>query len=419
MEVGIEKIGVYLGTSFLDINVLADRRNLDKDRMINNLIIREKSVAMPFEDPVSNAINAGKRIIDQMSKEEIASIEMVITCTESGFDMAKSMSTLVHRYLELPQNCRLFEIKNACYACTAGLQMGINTILSNTSKGGKVLVIATDIYRMFNYLVEEKDAAYYEPNTGAGAIALLLSDKPDILTLDVGANGFYGQEVWDSSQPKPDFHIGNADLSMLSYMDAVEGSYREYVKRVDGVLFGSTFDYFTFHTPFVGMVKGAHRMLTRKFSKVSNSNEIDIDYSSRVEPGTEYCQRVGNIMGGSLYLSLISLIDRANLDVPKRVGLFSYGSGCAAEFFSGVITKKSKEILKVLQVQEHLDNRYALSFEEYESLFEYNENLRMGTKSLKIKKDFIPGAFEIAKNNNYIILDEIKDNYERIYRWMS
>ncbi len=72
---------------------------------------------------------------------------MLITSTESGIDFSKSMSTYMHHYLGLNRNCRLFEIKNACYSGVASLQVPINTVLSQTSPGAKVLVVAADITR--------------------------------------------------------------------------------------------------------------------------------------------------------------------------------------------------------------------------------------------------------------------------------
>lgn len=51
------------------------------------------------------------------------------------------------------------------------------------SPGGKALVVATDVA-----LVDAR-AGYAEPAMGHGAAALLLSDRPRVLTLDLGAFG--------------------------------------------------------------------------------------------------------------------------------------------------------------------------------------------------------------------------------------
>ena len=143
--VGIEAINVFGGTACLDVERLAAYRQMDTDRFAN-LLMKEKTVALPNEDPVSFAVNAAKPLLDALSSAERAKIEMVITCTESSFDFGKSMSTYVQDLLELPRRCRLFELKNACYSGTAGLQMAINFVLSRTSPGAKALVVAIEEY---------------------------------------------------------------------------------------------------------------------------------------------------------------------------------------------------------------------------------------------------------------------------------
>ena len=60
--VGIEAINLYGGSAFVDVMQLAAHRKLDTARF-DNLLMKQKSVALPFEDPVSFAINAAKPII--------------------------------------------------------------------------------------------------------------------------------------------------------------------------------------------------------------------------------------------------------------------------------------------------------------------------------------------------------------------
>ena len=183
--VGIEAMNVFGGTAYLDVNKLAVHRNLDVTRF-ENLMMKEKTISLPYEDPVSFGVNAAKPIIDALNDAEKDRIEMVITCTESGIDFGKSMSTYIHHYLGLNRNCRLFELKNACYSGVAGLQMAINMILSQTSPGAKVLVVATDITR---FLVAEggeeltQDWSFAEPSSGAGAVAMLVSETPHLASL--------------------------------------------------------------------------------------------------------------------------------------------------------------------------------------------------------------------------------------------
>src|ERR1700755_3513095 len=178
ISAGIEALNVYGGAAYVDVRELCRHRSLDMPRF-ENLLMKEKTVALPYEDPITFGVNAAKPVIDALSEDEKNRIEMVITCTESAFDFGKSMSTYFHKLLGLNRNCRLFELKNACYSGVAGLQMAVNFVLSQTSPGAKALVIATDVSR---FMVVEggealsDDFSFLEPSAGAGAVAMLISE---------------------------------------------------------------------------------------------------------------------------------------------------------------------------------------------------------------------------------------------------
>ena len=415
--VGIEAINAFAGSAFVDVGKLAVHRNLDPTRF-TNLLMKEKTVALPYEDPITFGINAAKPLIDAMTPEEKNRIEMVITCTESAFDFGKSMSTYFHKLLGLNRNCRLFEIKNACYSGVAGLQTAASFVLSQTSPGAKVLVIATDITRFMT--VEggkglSDDWSFFEPSAGAGAVAMIVSDTPHVFQIDVGASGYYGFEVMDTCRPVPDSEAGDADLSLLSYLDCCEGAFGEYKKRVEGADFADTFSYLAMHTPFGGMVKGAHRDMMRKQVK-ANPKAIEADFERRVLPGLDYCQRVGNVMGATTMLSLLSTIAHGDFDTPRRIGVFSYGSGCCSEFFSGVATKDSQERVRALRFDDQLNRRYELTMEEYDALLVNSGAVKFGTRNVVVDTNFLPQA-RIAQGDDTLFLTEIREfqrQYDRI-----
>ncbi|MFT4924757.1 MAG: polyketide biosynthesis 3-hydroxy-3-methylglutaryl-CoA synthase-like enzyme PksG [Phenylobacterium sp.] len=416
--VGIEAMNVFGGTVYVDVSKLAEHRELDTTRFAN-LLMKEKSVAMPYEDPITFAVNAAKPIIDALSEEDKNRIEMVITCTESSFDFGKSMSTYCHDLLGLSRNCRLFELKNACYSGVAGFQMAVNFILSQASPGAKALVIATDVAR---FMVEQggdalsADWSFAEPSSGAGAVAMLVSDQPHIFQVDVGANGYYGYEVMDTCRPTADGDAGDTDLSLLSYLDCCENAFKEYQKRVPGADFAETFSYMAYHTPFGGMVKGAHRNMMRKLVK-AKPREIEADFQHRVTPGLDYCQRVGNIMGATAMLSVASTIANGDYATPQRIGAFSYGSGCCSEFFSGVVTHEAQQAILALNIKDHLDRRYELNMLDYDDLLVNNNDLKFGTRNLVIDTTFAPQA-RTCQGRPTLFLKEIKD-FHREYEWVS
>lgn len=417
INAGIEAMNLYGGSAYIDVSELAIHRNLDMQRF-ENLLLKKKSVALLFEDPITLGVNAAKPIIDSLSEEEKNKIELLITCTESGVDFSKSISSYMHKYLNLNNNCRIFELKQACFSGTAGYQMALNFILANTSPGAKALVIATDVSRFT--MVEGKDVsteqwAFAEPSGGAGAVALLVSNKPYVFKSDIGANGSYSFNVMDTFRPNIDGEAGDAELSLLSYLDCCEKAYANYESKVDGVNYKDTFDYLSFHAPFGGMVKGAHRTMMRKKLR-AKSKEIEEDFKLRVEPGLLYCQQVGNIMGATIFMFLAGIIDSENLDKNKRVGCFSYGSGCCSEFYSGVISSKGKEKQKSFNIQEALDNRYKLNMDEYDKVLIESSKVLFGTRNLKLDLSKLSEIYRASDNRKKLVLEEIKE-YERIYGW--
>ena len=416
--VGIEGMNIFAGTVYLDVKKLAEHRKLDTARF-ENLLMQEKTVALPYEDPITFGVNAAKPIIDALSVEEKDRIEMVITSTESAFDFGKSMSTYFHQLLGLNRNCRLFELKNACYSGVAGFQMAVNFILSQASPGAKALVIATDISRFMTVEGGEalsEDWSFAEPSGGAGAVAMLISEMPYVFKIDVGANGYYGYEVMDTCRPEPDTEAGDADLSLLSYLDCCENSFIEYQKRVKDADYAKSFGYLAFHTPFGGMIKGAHRKLMRKFAQ-GTPETIEKDFEIRAFPGLTYCQRVGNIMGATTVLSLASSIDNGNFETPQRIGCFSYGSGCCSEFFSGIATKDGQTRLLALKIKEQLDKRYELSMDEYDKLLLGSSAVKFGSRNVTLDSNFIPQA-RSAHGKEILFLKAIKE-YHREYEWIA
>lgn len=409
MAVGIEAINAYTGRACLDVRQLFKARGLDLQRF-NNLMMEQKSVNLPCEDPVTNAVNAAKPLIDALSAAEREQIELLIVGTESGLDYAKPISTYIHEYLQLNHRCRSFETKHACYAGTAALQMAASCVAASRLPSLKALVIATDAASVADRM------SYWEPSQGAGAVCMLVSAQPDILELDLGANGYHTSEVMDTLRPRPDLEVGDTDLSLLSYLECLEKSYQMYQERVVDADIIKTFDYLVFHTPFAGMVKGAHRTLLRRQNGI-RPDAIESDFEARMSQSLIYCTRVGNLYSASLYLALCSLIDHGEFEIPKRIALFSYGSGRGSEFYSGVVPSGAQEKLALSAIGAAIDQRYSLSMDEYEMLSDLSVDRMGGVKD----KVFDPAPYNVIYDERFssrglLVLDRIS-NFHREYKW--
>jgi polyketide biosynthesis 3-hydroxy-3-methylglutaryl-CoA synthase-like enzyme PksG len=409
VQIGIEDINAYGGRAFFDIATLFRERGLDMERF-GNLMMERKAVNLPCEDAVTNGVNAAKPIIDGLSASDRARIEMVITSSESGIDFGKSLSTYMHHHLGLERRCRLFELKQACYGGTAALQMAANFVASGASPGAKALVIATDTARAAAKLT------YAEPSQGTGAVAVLVSEQPEAFELDFGANGYWGYEVMDTCRPTPEIETGDPDLSLLSYLDCLEKAFSMYADRVEGADYQETFDYLAFHTPFAGMVKGAHRMMMRKLKRSGNA-DTERDFEKRVAPSLRYCVQVGNIYSATVFLALCGILECAGPHSPRRVGCFAYGSGCSSEFFSGCTTAQSQNRVRRHGLAGNLASRHSLNMSDYDDLLNGNAEWTFGIKDRRAERSTFADLYQKQFAGRGLLVLEGISNYHREYVW--
>lgn len=144
---------------------------------------------------------------------------------------------------------------------------------------------------------------------------------------------------------------------------------------------------------------------------------IEEDFRRRMHPGLTYCQRVGNIMGATTMLSLASTIDNADLSSPQRIGVFSYGSGCCSEFFSGVSRQESQDRTRALGMEKYLSARHQLTMPEYDSLLQANHAVKFGTRNALLSTDIVPQA-RTGNGRELLFLKRI-DEFHREYEWVS
>jgi polyketide biosynthesis 3-hydroxy-3-methylglutaryl-CoA synthase-like enzyme PksG len=317
-------------------------------------------------------------------------IELVIVATESGLDWGKSAATYVHAHLDLPKTCRLFEVKQACYGGTAALQMAAAAIAMSPNPEARALVIATDLGRPVPH-------SYAEPSQGSAAVALLVSRNPIVLALDLGTSGVHGYEVMDACRPTPEIETGDADLSVLSYLDCLEHSYRAYAARQPGIDFVTQFDRMAWHTPFGGIVKGAHRNMMRKFRQAPPS-AAEADFETRLRPSLLFCQEVGNVYSGTVFLALAGVLASPAFPTerPVRIGLFSYGSGCCSEFYSGLADAAGADRVRRHGIGAQLAARRDVDMPRYETLIARTREGMIGARNAAPPRDGAADPFRFA-----------------------
>jgi len=406
-KVGIEKINVYGCSLFMRQESLAKARGKDPNQVLKDYLIDTRSLNPPWEDTVTMGANAAAPILTEQDKKDIG---LLIVGTEGSVDFGKPISTNVHSALELPPNVRNFETKHACYSGVAALDCALNWVASGNNHGKKALVIAVDFSRKHF----GKD---HEFVLGGTAAALLVSDTPKIVEYELSKKGSWTTDVYDTFRPTARHESGNNEVSLYSYMDALEGAYKNYTENAgEEVDFDKYFDYNVYHMPFPGMAFQAHRVLCN-LARPRAKSEIREDFNRRVYPSLRYAMRVGSTYGASNFIGLCGLVKSvADLKPGSRVSFFSYGSGAMGEFYSGLILPEAKAWLDKIDIDGQFDTRREVSVEEYEMV----ENLR--DKGIEAS-DFVPD-FSILDNwydkhykgKKLLVLKSVKDFYRK-YEW--
>lgn len=351
MTIGIDKIGFATSPYVLRLKDLAAARDTDPEKLSKGLLLKEQSVAPITEDIVTLAATAADDILTDEDKE---AIDMVILATESGIDQSKAAAVFVHGLLDIQPFARSFEMKEACYAATAALDYA--KLHVEKFPQSKVLVIASDIAK---YGIGTPG----EPTQGAGAVAMLISQNPRILSFN-DDNVAQTRDVMDFWRPNyATTPFVNGIYSTQQYLDSLKTTWAEYQKRTGLAL--TDFAAVCFHLPYPKLaLKGLKKILDKS---VSEEKKDQLQYN--FDQSILYSQRVGNIYTGSLFLGLLSLLENdPQLKAGDRIALFSYGSGAVSEIFSANLVPGFEQLLDHKRMGK-LDQRMVLSVADYERLF--------------------------------------------------
>jgi hydroxymethylglutaryl-CoA synthase len=364
-RIGIEAISFYTPKVYLDLADLAVARQIDVNKYKIGIGQEKMSLIEPFEDIVTMAAEASFEII----KPYIHDIDLLLFATESGVDFSKAAGIYLHQLLGLQPQCRVLEIKQACYAATGALQLAKDYVATHPNK--KALVVSSDV-------------AWYGFNTpgevtqGAGAIAMIVSSNPKIAFIEEGS--FSVTNIEDFYRPSYyETPIVDGKLSIRSYKELLEKVAPE-----------KALDYVCFHMPFATMSNKANESLSYPITE------------SSLTLAKLWNKEVGNIYNGSLYLSLLSLLhsDQVNLN-QQTIGMFSYGSGAMAEFFYLHIVDGYQKQLNNTKQESIIHDRLSVGMSRYKEL--------MTIYSMKEKSlNFLP---ENTSTNHRFILKEIKNGH--------
>ncbi|MDX1941842.1 MAG: hydroxymethylglutaryl-CoA synthase [Saprospiraceae bacterium] len=142
---------------------------------------------------------------------------------------------------------------------------------------------------------------------------------------------------------------------------------------------------------------------------VSKTLGYQVFVQERIEKGERASSLVGNVYTGSIFLSLMSLLEadyQEGQDLSgKKLGFFAYGSGSKSKVFEGEIQPQWREMVSRFNLPHQLENRQMLDYEIYEALHRGKLNNPIGITS---------GVFKLAN-----ISDDLQLPGVRTYKYVE
>jgi hydroxymethylglutaryl-CoA synthase len=403
--VGIDAVEVWTGKLKLDLaETFAPAKGEDPEKYTKGLGLYESSFPDAHEDIVTMGANAARRLMERrgITPEAVGRIDVA---TESSFDNSKPVSTYVAGCLEQVfdggfRHANKGERKFACLSGTQSLDDAYNWIRAGRNRGRAALVVATD-----TALYERGDPG--EATQGAGAVAMLVDEDPALVEI-APEQGVGSADETDFLKPGRQFPSVDGKRSVQVYLSRM----REALEDFEGAAGGVGVDdyrYTPFHTPFPGMVRKAAALGYRHLVRDSDTGaalaeqvgpqpsreafdsaaaydeavrefmdalretaEYQAWHDRVVDPTLDVARRVGNWYTGSVHVARVSALHSAAADgedaAGERLLVGSYGSGAQAEIHAETVADGWREEITALGLDEQMDARYDLDFEEYERI---------------------------------------------------
>jgi hydroxymethylglutaryl-CoA synthase len=415
MNFGIDAIAFDVAKIHLPINTLAKARNIEPEKLEKGLGLLKMTLPDVHQDSVVFGANALTKLIldSNINLEEIARIYVG---TESAIDSSKPIASYLVALMEQKfgentlSECDVVDFTFACIGGVDAMQNCIDYVRLNPSK--KAIVVTTDI-------------AKYDLNStgeytqGAGAVALLITQNPRIISFDSnwatstkGVFDFFkpyrtlskeaitgnsNNENWfDNLETEIEIHkdqpVFDGQYSNQCYMDRTKNAYFSFKKGTNSsASVYSTWKNIIMHLPYsfqgrrmlseiyaldheTKIIVGDENALEyqNKLKEISKSEEYRNFVNEKLQPAEIASSLIGNLYTGSIFMGFLSTLAHYHdigIDISnEKFGFLAYGSGSKSKVFEGTIQPNWKEAVASVNLFETLENSFEIGIETYEKL---------------------------------------------------
>ncbi|AZA90490.1 Polyketide biosynthesis 3-hydroxy-3 -methylglutaryl-ACP synthase pksG [Chryseobacterium nakagawai] len=404
MSFGIEAASYHVPSLYLEIKELAEKRGIEPAKLEKGLGLHKMGLPDVHEDAATFAAEALLRLIKDyyINPKEISRIYLG---TESAVDAAKPTASyamqMVEKVLEAEYGGRVFrncDVVDMTFACVGGvdaLHNALDFVRVNPDK--KAVVIASD-YAKYEL------ASSGEYTQGGGAVALLISAKPDLLEIENNW-GVATESVFDFFKPRrqyikedlngapevypdkieifTDEPVFDGQYSNQCYQDRIKEAYQHYKEIAGKEKPYQDWKYIIFHLPYAFHGK---RVFTEIYSLENGISYETPDEQKAVAKSENYIQlinsaiektqrassEIGNMYTASIFMAFLSGLQTSfneNEELSgKEIGFLGYGSGSKSKVFAGKVSANWKAVVEKWNLFENLNHRKAIDFETYEKL---------------------------------------------------
>lgn len=404
MTFGIEAAAYHVPSLYLEIKDLAEKRNIDPAKLEKGLGLHKMGFPDVHEDAATFAAEALFKLIKDYSINP-KDISRIYLGTESAIDAAKPTASYVMQMVEKAleadfgercfRNCDVVDMTFACIGGVDALHNSLDFVRANPDK--KAVVIASD-YAKYEL------ASSGEYTQGGGAVALLVSAKPDLIEIENNW-GVATESVFDFFKPRRHFKkedLSNApesfpdkieiftdepvfdgQYSNQCYQDRIREAYQHYQEVSGKAKPSANWRYLIFHLPYAFHGK---RVFTEIYSlenelpystpeekkAVAKSEDYIKFINEKIEKTQRASSEIGNMYTASIFMALLSVLQvsfNENEDLAgEEIGFLGYGSGSKSKVFAGKISENWKTVAAKWNLFDNLKNRLAIDFDTYEKL---------------------------------------------------
>jgi hydroxymethylglutaryl-CoA synthase len=435
MTFGIEAASYYAPSLYLEIKDLAEKRGIEPAKLEKGLGLHKMGFPDVHEDAATFAAEALLKLIQDynINPKEISRIYLG---TESALDAAKPTASyamqMVEKVLEKEfgervfRNCDVVDMTFACIGAVDALHNSLDFVRANPDK--KAVVIASD-YAKYEL------ASSGEYTQGGGAVAVLISSKPDLIEIENNW-GVATESVFDFFKPRRHFKkedltnapesfpekieiftdepVFDGQYSNQCYQDRIREAYDHY-KEITGLNKPyENWKYLIFHLPYAfhgkrvfteiySLENGLSYETPEEQKAVAKSDGYIQFINDKIEKSQRASSEIGNMYTASIFMALLSALQTSfneNEELTgQEIGFLGYGSGSKSKVFAGKVSENWKKVVKKWNLFESLKNRTAIDFEIYEKLHRkqlqnsVNENYKgFGLKSVELESPVLKGA---------------------------